>query len=218
MAPTSILEWNQEKGPQKVREQGCGKEKDWLETGAFIDRREEEEEEVGTDGSWASLGPSHGIWLRDLRWPCLLYPLLQSAADSPGHLQQTHPTTLSRLTPLPCDSKGGAGLHQPSFTPHTLSSFLCHLPGWQSGLTLLERKGGTGLSRSPSRITFSYPGPCIFTKRRCSFLRLLPPPSLCTLFLSPSPVDLIVLMVRSELENQSILPPPHPLSHLPTHQ
>lgn len=44
MAPTSILEWNQEKGPQKVREQGCGKEKDWLETGACIDRLEEEEE------------------------------------------------------------------------------------------------------------------------------------------------------------------------------
>lgn len=47
MASTSILEWNQEKGPRKVREQGCGKEKDWLETGAHIDRLEEEEE-VGT--------------------------------------------------------------------------------------------------------------------------------------------------------------------------
>lgn len=45
MAPTSILEQNQGKGPQKVREQqGCGKEKDWLETGAHIDRLEEEEE------------------------------------------------------------------------------------------------------------------------------------------------------------------------------
>lgn len=44
MAPTSILEQNQEKGPQKVREQGCGKEKDWLETGACIDWLKEEEE------------------------------------------------------------------------------------------------------------------------------------------------------------------------------
>ena len=44
MAPTSILEQNQEKGPQKVREQGGGKEKDWLETGACIDRLQEEEE------------------------------------------------------------------------------------------------------------------------------------------------------------------------------
>lgn len=43
---------------------------------------------------------------------------------TPGHFQQTHPTTLSRLTSLPCDSKGGAGLHQPSFTPLKLSSFL----------------------------------------------------------------------------------------------
>lgn len=47
MAPTSILERNQEKGPPKVREQGCGKEADWLETGACIDRPEEEEEEAG---------------------------------------------------------------------------------------------------------------------------------------------------------------------------
>lgn len=44
MAPTSILERNQEKGPQKVREQSCGKEKDWLETGAHIDQLKEEEE------------------------------------------------------------------------------------------------------------------------------------------------------------------------------
>lgn len=44
MAPTSILERSQEKGPQKVREQGCGKEKDWLGTGARIDRLKEEEE------------------------------------------------------------------------------------------------------------------------------------------------------------------------------
>lgn len=50
MAPTSILEWNQEKGPQKVREQGCGEEGDWLETGACIDwLEEEEEEEVGVE-------------------------------------------------------------------------------------------------------------------------------------------------------------------------
>lgn len=44
MAQTSILEWNQEKGPQKVREQGCGTEAGWLETGACIDQPEEEEE------------------------------------------------------------------------------------------------------------------------------------------------------------------------------
>lgn len=44
MAPISILEWNQGKGPQKVREQGCGKEEDWLETGAHIDLLKEEEE------------------------------------------------------------------------------------------------------------------------------------------------------------------------------
>lgn len=44
MAPTSILERNQEKGPQKVREQGCGKEEGWLETGARIDPLKGEEE------------------------------------------------------------------------------------------------------------------------------------------------------------------------------
>lgn len=47
MASTSLLEMNQEKGPQKVRGQGGSKEKDWLEPGACIDWLEEEEEEVG---------------------------------------------------------------------------------------------------------------------------------------------------------------------------
>lgn len=58
MASTSILELNQEKGPQKVRGQGGGKKKDWLETGACIDwleEEEEEEEEVGWNGSWLAL-------------------------------------------------------------------------------------------------------------------------------------------------------------------
>lgn len=47
MASTSLLEMNQEKGPQKVRGQGGSKERDWLEPGARIDWLEEEEEEVG---------------------------------------------------------------------------------------------------------------------------------------------------------------------------
>lgn len=56
MASTSILELNQEKGPQKVRGQGGGKKKDLLETGACIDwLEEEEEEEVGWNGSWLAL-------------------------------------------------------------------------------------------------------------------------------------------------------------------
>lgn len=50
MASTSILELNQEKGPQKVRGQGGGKKKGWLETGACIDwLKEKEEEEVGVE-------------------------------------------------------------------------------------------------------------------------------------------------------------------------
>lgn len=87
MAPTSILERNQEKGPQKVREQGFGEERDWLETGACIDCLREEERrrrKLAWDGSGASLGPSPGIQLRELR--CSLYPLLRSAANSPGQL------------------------------------------------------------------------------------------------------------------------------------
>lgn len=52
MAPTSILERNQEKGPQKVREQGCGEEGDWLETGACIDWPREEKKEVGVEWKW----------------------------------------------------------------------------------------------------------------------------------------------------------------------
>ena len=47
MAPTSLLERNQEKGPPKVREQGCGQEADWLETGICIDQPEEEEVGMG---------------------------------------------------------------------------------------------------------------------------------------------------------------------------
>lgn len=63
--PISILERNQEKGPQKVREQGCGKERDWLETGACIDWLKKEEEEVGLQGK-PMLGPRLGIQLHEL--------------------------------------------------------------------------------------------------------------------------------------------------------
>lgn len=73
-------------------------------------------------------------------------------------------SNLQQITQPPCNSKGGAeGLHQFSFTPHMSSSFLYHLSKWRSGLILPERKGGTKVSRSPSRVTFSYPEPCLFT-------------------------------------------------------
>lgn len=65
MAPTSILERNQEKGPQKVREQGCGKEgTGWGQVLVLIGSRRRRK--LAQSESWASLGLSLGIRLHDL--------------------------------------------------------------------------------------------------------------------------------------------------------
>lgn len=87
MAPTSILEQNQGKGPPKVREQGCGKEADWLETGACIDPPKEEEE-VGVGWKLGQPWLKPWDWLHHLWWPCVLSPLLLTVANSPSCLQQ----------------------------------------------------------------------------------------------------------------------------------
>lgn len=87
MAPTSIRERNQEKGPQKVREQGCGEERDWLETGACIDWLEEEE----GGGSWRglesglALAQALGSSCVSCRAPCVLCSSLRQI-PSPGPL------------------------------------------------------------------------------------------------------------------------------------
>lgn len=110
-------------------------------------------------------------------------------------LQRTHPATLSKLTQPPSaaspHSKGGAGLHRPSFThSHCLHSYGT-FPDGDWGSLSWKRKAGTGES---------YPGAASLLRGDVHFCGcLLLPPSLYSSPLSPSPVDLIVLMVRSEL-------------------
>ena len=113
MAPTSILEQNQGKGPPKVREQGCGEEADWLETGACLDPPEEEEE-VGV--GWKLGQPWLKPWdrLHHLWWPCILSPLLLTVANLPSCLQQGLLASLQ-------EQGRGRGLHQPSLTQHLTS-------------------------------------------------------------------------------------------------
>lgn len=112
----------------------------------------------------------------------------------------------------PCDRKGGAeGLPLPSLAPHIMSSFWYHLSRWRSGLT----PGKKGVSSSLSRVTLGYPEPCLFTSEE-TFTSVAAYSCLPLISAPLSPVGLGVLMVRSELENQSILPVPHPLSHPPS--
>lgn len=115
MAPTSILEQNQGKGPPKVREQGCGEEADWLETGACIDPPEEEEE-VGV--GWKLGQPWLKPWdrLHHLWWPCVLSP------PDCGKLAQLPPARSLGLLATPRE-----GQRSPSAFTHPTPDLLYHL-------------------------------------------------------------------------------------------